>query len=81
MTDEDLQVAIDVWPCHWKSFLIFDAMGTQWREGGMDYAALPVTAGLLGIRLRRWRFAELRLMEREALRVLGERRKWAERKS
>lgn len=81
MTDEDLQVAIDVWPCHWKTFLIFDAMSTQWREGGMDYAALPVTAGLLGIRLRPRRFAELRFMEREALRVLGERRRQAEKRT
>ena len=50
-------------------------MSTQWREGGMDYAALHVTAGLLGIRLSPQRFAELRFLENEALRVLGERRK------
>lgn len=56
-------------------------MGTQWREGGMDYTALPVTARLLGIGLRRRRFAELRLMEAVVLRVLGERSKRAERKS
>lgn len=43
----------------------------------MDYAALPVVADLLGIRLSPRRFALLRLMENEALRVLRERREKA----
>ncbi len=81
MTDEDLRVEIDVWPCHWKTLLIFDAMGTQWREGGMDYAALPVAAGLLGLRLRPRRFAALRRMEAAALGVLAERRNRAEKRA
>lgn len=56
-------------------------MGTQWREGGMDYAALPVAAGLLGLRLRPRRFAALRRMEAAALGVLAERRNRAEKRA
>lgn len=75
MTDEDLQVEIEVWPCHWKTLLLFNAMSTQWRDGGMDYAVLPFVARRLDIRLSRKRFATLQLMEGEALRVQAERRK------
>lgn len=56
-------------------------MSTQWREGGMDYAALPVTAGLLGIGLTARRFAALRRMESAALGVLAERRSRAEKRA
>lgn len=50
-------------------------MATQWRDGGMDYAALPVVARLLGIPLNGKRFLALREMEQAALRVLDGRRK------
>lgn len=50
-------------------------MATQWRDGGMDYAALPVVARLVGIVIGRKRFMELREMEQAALRALAERRK------
>lgn len=50
-------------------------MSTQWRDGGMDYAVLPVVARLLGITLGSKRFLALREMEMAALRALAEQRK------
>lgn len=78
-TDEELAGEdIEVWPCNWKTTLLFDALQTQWRTGmggatGLDYAAIPSTAKLAGIKLNQERFAGLRVMEQEALRVMVER--------
>jgi hypothetical protein len=70
--------ACKVWPCNWKTVMLFVALQTQWRTGmggatGLDYAAIPPTAKLSGIKLNQERFAGLRVMEQEALKVMGER--------
>lgn len=55
------------------------ALRTQWRIGmggptGLDYAAIPVVAKTLGLRLTAARFADLQFMERAALAALAEKR-------
>ena len=72
--------ACSIWPCNWKTVQLFVAMGTQWRIGmggptGLDYATLPVVAESLRIKLTPARFDGVRVMEGEALRVMGEERK------
>lgn len=67
-----------IWPDNWKTLELFIAMGTQWRAGmggptGLDYTALPVVAKAMRIKLTRERFDGIRVMEGEALRVMGER--------
>lgn len=69
----------EVWACNWKTFRLFEAMGSQWRVGmsgptGLDYGALRVVAQVQRVRLTARRLANLRAMEAEALRVMGERR-------
>lgn len=70
----------EVWACHWKTVRLFVALGTQWRTGmagptGLDYAALPVVAQAQGVRLSRQRFEDLRTLESEVLKIVGERAK------
>ncbi len=66
-------------PANWKTLQLFIAMQTQWRTSmsgatGLDYAALPMAARGEGIRLTRNRFRGIRVMEREALRLMSERK-------
>lgn len=59
------------------SVAVFMAMGTQWRwtsagmaglfRTGLDYAALPVTADGLDVKMTSAVFSDIRTMEREAL--------------
>lgn len=71
---------VEIWACHWKTLRLFVAMGTQWRTGmsgptGLDYAALPVAARTLCIRLTTSRFEDLRTLESEVLKIAGEKAK------
>lgn len=59
---------------------LFAALDTQWRAGmggatGLDYGVIRATARLLGVRVDRARFYELRTMEAEALSAMAEARK------
>lgn len=74
MSPEDLDQTVEVLPENWLSFLVMDAMGTQWRAGmsgptGLDYAAIPSVMSLLHIpkKLRNSVFQDVRVMESEAL--------------
>lgn len=67
---------VEVWRCNWSSFLIFEAMSTQWRHGytgpiGLDYGVLKNVMRLLDIPTVEFssRFADIREMEWA---VLGE---------
>jgi hypothetical protein len=71
---EDAAVC-ELWPETVGALRLFEAMMSQWRVSGMgaptglDYAAIPATARLLGLErgaLRR-AFEGLRVMEAEAL--------------
>lgn len=56
---------------------LFDAMATQWHEGGgLRYEALGTVFGLLGTRKRDRRnlWEGLRVMEREVRRAMREQR-------
>jgi hypothetical protein len=73
--------AVEVWPENLPAVNAFIAMGTQWRTGGMgatglDYAALPAVLRLINIPRADWPEAMdgLRIMEAEALKIMGERR-------
>ena len=51
------QEDVEVWPDAWPAFRLFNAMGTQWCVGpggpsGLDYAVIPSTALMLGIKCR-----------------------------
>lgn len=80
LTPNDIEEEeVEVWPDAWPAFRLFDAMGTQWRLGqggatGLDYAAIPPTASMLGIKRRDLTeiFPDLRVMEVEALAVMAE---------
>lgn len=71
----------EVWPDNWPAFLLFEAMSTQWRVGmggavGLDYNAIKPVAGLIGLKRTELTqaFPDLRMMEAEALLVMGESR-------
>ena len=71
----------EVWPENWPAVECFLALSTQWRHAGatgiptgLDYAAIPAVARLLGHRRGRDLFEKLRIMEAEALDVLARRR-------
>lgn len=78
----DVDDSIELWATNAKSFSVFEAMGTQWRMGmagatGLDYQALPVVLEMAGLKKRKDRtaiFADLRVMEREALRTMADNR-------
>ena len=80
LTLEDIETEdVEVWPDVWSAFCLFEALGTQWRLGpggpsGLDYAAIPATATLLGLKRRELSevFHDLRFMENEALAVMAE---------
>lgn len=61
--------------------MLFLALGTQWRWAGMgervglDYSAIAPAAALAGVEPDATVFAQLRLMEAEALDALAERRR------
>jgi hypothetical protein len=70
---------VEVWPDAWPALRLFEALGTQWRTGqggasGLDYAAVPATAAMLGIKRRDLVdiFPDLRVFEVEALAVMAE---------
>ncbi|MDQ7987074.1 DUF1799 domain-containing protein [Pseudomonas sp. G34] len=72
--EEDEEV--EVWPCSWPAFRVFEALSTQWRVGvrgatGLDYTALPVTARMLGIAARSV-FDDIRVMEAAALKQISQ---------
>lgn len=70
-----------LWPEHVPALRAWLDCGTQWRVGmggpiGLDYAGVEAYLRAEGIRgvERRERFAELRIMERAALRAWAEKR-------
>ncbi|AOX11856.1 hypothetical protein Q5O_09745 [Pseudomonas putida JB] len=70
---------VEVWPDAWPAFCLFEALGTQWRLGpggpsGLDYAAIPGTAKMIGLKSRELSetFDDVRVMENEALTVMAE---------
>jgi hypothetical protein len=75
----DVDDSIELWATNAQSFAVFESMGTQWRMGmagatGLDYQALPVVLEMAGLKKRKVRaaiFADLRVMEREALRTMA----------
>ncbi|MBV4552272.1 DUF1799 domain-containing protein [Pseudomonas sp. SWRI102] len=78
---EDYDETFEVWPDAWLSFLVMDAMGTQWRTGacgvtGLDYGVLPSVMRLVGVpaKERQTVFQDIRVMESEALAVLADMR-------
>ncbi|GLO38949.1 hypothetical protein PPUN15366_05930 [Pseudomonas putida] len=80
LTLDDIETEdVEVWPDLWPAFCLFEALGTQWRLGpggpsGLDYAAIPGTAKMLGLKRLDLSeaFHDLRLMENEALAVMAE---------
>jgi hypothetical protein len=72
---------LGIWPEHWDTVRLFEAMRAQWRTGpggavALDYGALRDVGWLLGIgpTAVRSAFDGLRLMEGEALDWLDEQR-------
>lgn len=71
--------AVEVCPDNLSACNVFIAMATQWRTGamgatGLDYSALPAVMRLVGIPRAQWpdTFECLRVMEGEAMKVMGE---------
>lgn len=71
----------EVWSDNWPAFLLFEAMSTQWRVGmggavGLDYSAIKPVASMIGLKRAELSqaFPDLRMMEAEALLVMGESR-------
>jgi len=66
---------IEVWPDVWPAFLVFQSAATQWRTGmngpsGLDYNVLPWLMKLHGVEDEAATLADLRVMERVALRII-----------
>ncbi|MCE7762948.1 hypothetical protein GQL56_09875 [Pseudomonas putida] len=80
LTLDDIETEdVEVWPDAWPAFCLFEALGTQWRLGaagpsGLDYAAIPGTAKMIGLNRSELfeAFTDLRAMENEALAVMAE---------
>ncbi|WP_081343582.1 DUF1799 domain-containing protein [Pseudomonas putida] len=80
LTLDDMETEdVEVWPDAWPAFCLFEALGTQWRLGpggpsGLDYAAIPGTAKMIGLKSRELSetFDDVRVMENEALTVMAE---------
>jgi hypothetical protein len=73
--------AVEVWPENLPAVNAFIALSTQWRMGpagpvGLDYAALPPVMRLIGLPRATWPdvFEGVRVMESEALKIMGESR-------
>jgi hypothetical protein len=72
-----------IWPEHVQAVEVFAALLTQWRMGpmggvvGLDYSAIPPTLELMGVETtgRRELFEQLRIMEREAVKTINERKR------
>ena len=71
----------EVWPDNWPAFLLFEAMSTQWRVGmggavGLDYSVIKPVSSMIGLKRAELTqaFPDLRMMEAEALLVMGETR-------
>lgn len=75
LTDEDLDVLIEVFPENWLPFIAFDALATQWVSDmgvktGLNYAVINGQfLKMLGVKKKQQRevFWAIREMEREAL--------------
>ncbi|HBO3481396.1 TPA: DUF1799 domain-containing protein [Pseudomonas aeruginosa] len=72
---------MELWPCNWTAFIVFEAMSTQWRAGmcgatGLDYTALPVVMQMCGVAADEQPavFADIRVMEDAALKAFREQR-------
>lgn len=72
---------VEVWPCCWDAVRLFEAMSTQWRAGmcgayGLDYGVVRDVARLIGLKAKALpdAFADLRILEAEALAVMVEQR-------
>lgn len=64
-------------PENWPAMRLFLAMDTQWRRAGMtgvptglDYAAIPAVAGMLGLPADEDLLARLRVLEAEAVKAM-----------
>lgn len=78
---EDYDETFEIWPDGWLSFLVMDAMSTQWRTGaggatGLDYGVLHGVMRLVGVpaKDRQTVFQDIRVMESEALAVMADMR-------
>ncbi|MBF4111292.1 DUF1799 domain-containing protein [Enterobacter cloacae] len=70
---------IDVWPDVWPSFLLFQAVSTQWRTGmggasGLDYNVLPWVMRLHHVEDEATALSDIRIMESAALKVMHKER-------
>lgn len=79
LTRADIESDISVWAINWPALQVFNAMSTQWRQGfggptGLDYGVLPAVMDLAGIEpeQRAEVFADVRVMEREALQAMAD---------
>ncbi len=76
---ESAAASIEIAPDELAPVSLFLACATQWRRRamtgqrmGLDYAAVPATAGMLDMRMTPALFADLRHMEDAALDALAE---------
>ncbi|WKN20807.1 DUF1799 domain-containing protein [Azotobacter vinelandii] len=79
--DDIAEDEFEVWPCCWDAVRLFEAMSTQWRVGmggaiGLDYGVVRDVARMIGLKPKALSgaFADLRIMEAEALAVMAESR-------
>lgn len=69
----------EIWPDNWESVTVFADLATQWRVGfagptGLDYGVIPGVLRLRRVPRAQWAqvFDDVRVMELEALAVMGE---------
>jgi hypothetical protein len=80
-TEDDLAAPeTEVWPCHWKSMLLFRACGRKWIVGmggpiTLDLVQVKIIAKTMRIKWNAKRMEEMDVMEGEALSLMGEKKK------
>lgn len=72
---------VEVWPNNWEAVQLFSSVCGQWRVSmagayALDYKAVAAAMDLMGVKKRRRKklFEFVRVMEREALSIMGEKK-------
>lgn len=74
LTKADVAVTVEIWEENYPSFMVFNALGTQWRYSmsgvtGLDYNVIPNVLRMLKIKREDWSqiFDDIRTMESVAI--------------
>ncbi len=80
LTMDEAMPSVDIWPDNWRTVMLFDAIGTQWRVGmggpvGIDYNVMFHKLDRLNLPPSEYEEIEsgVRVMEEAALAIMRKR--------